>query len=176
MACILHVPLTHTNDFLYTNYMNSIIYKHIPDRYERNTPPLQVWCLVPAGDTFASSRLYAAIAARCLPVVLGDGIPAAAAFGGLVNYSSFWVRVSDAAFLRAPEKLVPWLREISASEIQRRRRALEASRADVLYDVGDSAAGSHFLEQALKECFPRMAFCGKGKQGALARPARAAAA
>ena len=40
-----------------------------------------VFCLVPAGDTFATSRLYSAVATGCLPVLLGDGIEGALKFG-----------------------------------------------------------------------------------------------
>ena len=36
-----------------------------------------VWCLVPAGDTCVTSRLYAAVALGCLPVVLCDDLTGA---------------------------------------------------------------------------------------------------
>lgn len=44
-----------------------------------------LWCLCPAGDTCVTSRLYSAIAAGCLPIVLCDQLNGA--FPGIVKYS-----------------------------------------------------------------------------------------
>ena len=52
------------------------------------------WCLCPAGDTCVTSRLYTAIAAGCLPVVLCDGLQGA--FPSTARYSSFWLKVPAA--------------------------------------------------------------------------------
>lgn len=75
-----------------------------------------VFCLIPAGDTYISSRLYSAIGAGCLPVILGDPILRVAAFASRVNYSSFAVQVVERDFLRHPTELVPWLRRMPAAE------------------------------------------------------------
>ena len=51
-----------------------------------------IFCLVPPGDTCVTSRLYTAIAAGCIPVVLCDRL--VGGFAANANYSSFWVSVS----------------------------------------------------------------------------------
>ena len=91
-----------------------------------------VFCLIPAGDTYISSRLYSAIGAGCLPVILGDPILRVAAFASRVNYSSFAVQVVERDFLRHPTELVPWLRRMPAAEVKRRQRTLAAARPQIL--------------------------------------------
>ena len=54
-----------------------------------------VFCLAPAGDTCVTSRLYAAIAAGCIPVVICD--PLHGAFPSHTRYADFWVKVRDRA-------------------------------------------------------------------------------
>ena len=112
------------------------------------------WCLCPAGDTCVTSRLYTAIAAGCLPVVLCDQLQGA--FASSVRYADFWLRVPVRTFLAEPSALVPLLRRLSANdtEMGRRQRALARARADLLYDVPGSRAGSHFLEAVVRRCLP----------------------
>ena len=113
-----------------------------------------LWCLCPAGDTCVTSRLYSAIAAGCLPVVLCDQL--VGAFPSAVDYSSFWLKFPVRSFLSRPSKLLEALRVLSsnATEMARRQAALAAARADVLYDLPRSRVGSRFLEQVLGRCLP----------------------
>jgi hypothetical protein len=110
------------------------------------------FCLCPAGDTCVTSRLYTAIAAGCIPVVLCDGL--VGAFAEHARYSSFWVKFPSKAFLRSPASLLPILRELSsnATEMKRRRRALSAARREVLYDEPWSRVGTRYLEAAVTRC------------------------
>jgi hypothetical protein len=110
------------------------------------------WCLCPAGDTCVTSRLYSAVAAGCLPVVLCDQLQGA--FPGAVDYSAFWLKVPVKAFLARPASLLRTLRALTANatEMGRRQRALSRARADLLYDLPQSRLGSRFLEAVLGRC------------------------
>uniref|UniRef100_A0A7S0JC08 Exostosin GT47 domain-containing protein n=1 Tax=Calcidiscus leptoporus TaxID=127549 RepID=A0A7S0JC08_9EUKA len=118
--------------------------------------------MVPAGDTYISSRLYSAIGAGCLPVIIGD-IIIHAAFNARVNYTSFAVVIPEKDFVRHPQNLVALLRRIPPAEVLRRQESLAKARPKILFDVANNtgaAAGTNFLELAVEQCFPRMARCG----------------
>ena len=91
------------------------------------------FCLVPAGDSSVTSRLYSAIAAGCIPVVISPGL--SGAFASHVPYEHLWLRVSAAAFIHRPHDLLRRLREVSLAERRRRRHQLSIYAADVLYDA-----------------------------------------
>ena len=117
-----------------------------------------IFCLIPAGDTYISSRLYSAIGSGCVPVILGDPILSAAAFATRVNYSSFAVAVSEEFFVSQPHMLVPLLRGMPRSEVRRRQQALAEARPQIIFEAANSTrAGANFLELAVSRCFPRMA-------------------
>ena len=111
-----------------------------------------VWCLIPAGDSAITDRLYAAIAAGCLPIVLADELKGA--FATRANYETFWMRVSMKSFISWPEQLLARLRSISPAEVQRRQQRLDRHRADLIYDLEGSRVGSHFLEEVRSKCLP----------------------
>lgn len=115
-----------------------------------------VFCLVPAGDTFATSRLYSAIATGCLPVLLGDGIEGA--LSHRAHYDDYALRIPQLAFEASPHLLVPLLRSVPAEEILRRQTAMLADRPNVLYNVRNSRVGTHFLDGAAR-CLPAMRAC-----------------
>ena len=110
------------------------------------------FCLCPAGDTCVTSRLYTAIAAGCLPVVLCDQLTGA--FPNVVPYASFWLKYPTKRFISNPASLLEILRQLAANstEITRRRAALAAHRADVLYDEPLSRVGTRFLEAVTARC------------------------
>ena len=117
-----------------------------------------IFCLIPAGDTYISSRLYSAIGSGCLPVILGDPILRVAAFATRVNYSSFAVAVSEKFFVSRPHMLVPLLRGMPCAEVRRRQQALAEARPQIIFEAANSTrAAANFLEQAVSRCFPRMA-------------------
>jgi hypothetical protein len=57
-------------------------------------------CLIPAGDTCVTSRLYTAIAVGCIPVVICDGLHGA--FPHRAQYSQFWIKLSARDWVRDP--------------------------------------------------------------------------
>ena len=111
-----------------------------------------VWCLVPAGDSSITDRLYASIATGCLPIILADELKGA--FASHVRYDTFWLRVPMKDFIRRPEQLLARLRAMDPNEVRARQDAMQRHRADVLYDVPDSAAGSLFLQEIGAKCLP----------------------
>ena len=96
------------------------------------------FCLVPAGDNEVSSRLYSAMAAGCVPVVIANQL--AGAFASRVPYSRFWVRVEQQTFINNPLALLNRLRAISQAEIADRRARMLRHVADVTYDQQLTAA------------------------------------
>ena len=140
------------------------------------------FCLCPAGDTCVTSRLYTAIAAGCLPVVLCDQL--SGAFPSVVPYSSFWIKYGYWAhtrphsplrlcvhsshrglrcvcprypikrFVSNPAHLLKVLRTLdtNTTEMTRRRHALAAHRADVLYDEPSTRVGTRFLAAVGARC------------------------
>ena len=55
------------------------------------------FCLVPAGDNEVSSRLYSAMSAGCVPVVIANQL--SGAFASQIPYSRFWIRVEQSTFM-----------------------------------------------------------------------------
>ena len=110
------------------------------------------WCLCPAGDTCVTSRLYTAIAAGCLPIVLCDQL--VGAFAASARYETFWIKFPTRTFQKSPRSLLELVRTLSsnATEMARRQAALASARADVLYDEPGSRVGTHFLTQIATRC------------------------
>ena len=111
-----------------------------------------VFCLIPAGDTCEASRIYSAVAAGCLPVVLCDTMRGA--FPRQARWETFWIKPSAAAFMKDPVALVRALRAMPADEIRLRQAQLERARQDVVYDLPSSRTATNFLLGAA-ECFAR---------------------
>lgn len=114
------------------------------------------FCLVPAGDYEVTSRLYSAIAAGCIPVVVSPGL--SGAFASIVNYDRFWLRVHFLSFNKDPTTLVHRLRAMSTAERVRRRTQLLRHAVDVLYDVPGSKVADNFLRMAGYGCLSSHAF------------------
>lgn len=111
-----------------------------------------VFCLVPAGDSAITDRLYVAIASGCLPVVLADELHGA--FPSRAKYDTFWIKLPMRDFVRRPEHLLAHLRSLPPKEVAERQRRLAERRRDVLYDLEGSRVGSHFLEEIRHRCMP----------------------
>ena len=101
------------------------------------------FCLAPAGDNFVSARFYTAIAAGCLPVVVGNRFTGA--FPQQAMYDRFCIKVPHEAFIKEPASLLRMLRAMPAAEVAARQRAMAAHRADVLYDVVGTRVGTNLL-------------------------------
>ena len=107
------------------------------------------FCLVVAGDNLISSRLYSAIAAACIPVVVGGS---AGAFASHVPYDELVLRVDRVAFIQNPHGLLRRLAEVDEAELVARRIALETYLPDVVFEAPGSRAGSNFLRTAFFGC------------------------
>ena len=109
-----------------------------------------VFCLIVAGDSAITDRLYTAVAAGCIPVIVADELRGA--FPSTVPWESFWVRVSMNGFARHPEHVLDLLRGMEPSAIRRLQQELAAHRADVLYDAPGSRVASNFLRELAVRC------------------------
>lgn len=107
------------------------------------------FCLVPAGDNAVSSRLYSAIAAGCIPVIIGGS---AGAFSSHVPYHEFVLRVDAVPFASDPRGLLRRLAKIDAAEIVARRTALQRYAADLVYEAEGSRTADNFLRTAFYGC------------------------
>ena len=107
------------------------------------------FCLVVAGDNLISSRLYSAIAAACIPVVVGGS---AGAFASHVPYDELVLRVDRVAFIQNPHGLLRRLAEVDEAELVARRIVLETYLPDVVFEAPGSRAGSNFLRTAFFGC------------------------
>ena len=90
------------------------------------------FCLIPAGDNEVSSRLYSAMSAGCVPVVIANQL--SGAFASRVPYSRFWLRVEQSAFIASPLALLARLRAIPQAEVAERRSRMLKYVPDVTYD------------------------------------------
>ena len=101
------------------------------------------FCLVPAGDTCVTSRLFASMALGCIPVVLCDGLTGA--LPEHARYSSWWIKHSTRTFMRDATAVLRELRALPAADVARRQREMRDHVADALYDGKGSRVGTNFL-------------------------------
>lgn len=121
------------------------------------------FCLVPVGDSPPSSRLYLAIAAGCVPVLLSDAYEGA--FPETIPWRSFTLRFAEARMTAGggkkgkraapPSALPPFnltaeLRAVAAdtARLGAMQRSLQEHAADVLWEAPDSRVGDHALATA----------------------------
>eukprot|EP00908_Phaeocystis_cordata_P004565 Transcript_14952.p1 GENE.Transcript_14952~~Transcript_14952.p1 ORF type:complete len:1141 (+),score=66.73 Transcript_14952:163-3585(+) len=86
------------------------------------------FCLVPRGDTASCRRLFEALVAGCVPVIVSDTITLP--FKGILDWSKFSVQISESAFLADPIAVYRALEGRNASQM----------RSEILGD-GASAVG-----------------------------------
>lgn len=82
-----------------------------------------VFCFVPRGDSPTSRRMYDAMAAACVPVIVsddwsGDMLP----FHELIPWEMFVVRVTERDWKENPRATLERLREMPARELAERQR------------------------------------------------------
>ena len=82
-----------------------------------------VFCFVPRGDSPTSRRLYDAMAAACVPVIVSDDWSGATLpFHELIPWEVFVVRVSERDWNENPRATLERLREMPARELAERQR------------------------------------------------------
>ena len=127
------------------------------------------FCLVPVGDSPPSSRLYLAIAAGCVPVLLSDEFRGFAPH--VVPWASFTLRYAQAQLKSRAFDLTAELEAVAAdgARLGALQAALRAHAPDVLYEEAGAAErlGSHILAVA---GLARRRVCQAGGGGAEAPP------
>ena len=116
------------------------------------------FCLVPRGDSPPSSRLYLAVAAGCIPVLISDSFDGV--FATTVPWHTFSLRVPEASIAAAGGRrgqanaaaaaslnLTSHLLSIvdTPGRLKAMQEALEAHAADVLWEAPGSRVGDHAL-------------------------------
>ena len=104
------------------------------------------FCFVPLGDTPTSRRLFDAIIAGCLPIIISDDIDRSLPFSSAIPYNDFAFRIPEARWVEDPFAEVQKLREVGAEEIKRRREMM-AKYAPSL----DWLAGTNVLSRLIDE-------------------------
>eukprot|EP00750_Incisomonas_marina_P028072 INCI6370.2.p1 GENE.INCI6370.2~~INCI6370.2.p1 ORF type:complete len:1896 (-),score=245.23 INCI6370.2:271-5958(-) len=106
-------PLTHIN------LLSSANQFHAQEQATRYAYAMlrSEFCLVPAGDTPTSRRLFDAIKALCVPVIISDGIGPSLPFSWKLNYSSFAFFLSERAFVSDPIREIERLYERAQTRV-----------------------------------------------------------
>ena len=89
------------------------------------------FCLAPRGDTASSRRVYEAIAAGCIPVIIADDL--ALPFAKRLRYDEFTVRFSEKFALRQPLQMLQQLRAMPNARVHAMQTALAAARPSFLW-------------------------------------------
>lgn len=103
-----------------------------PTRYDTSADGAlrSLFCLAPRGDTPSSRRVYDAIMAGCIPVIVADDI--LLAFSRQLDWSRFSLRVPESAALT----VVPMLRALSPQRLQAMRHELRRVRPYFAFGSG----------------------------------------
>ena len=81
-------------------------------------------------------RLVDAVAAGCIPLLLGDTIRPP--LGSLLKYSDFTVKIPEAEFLRYPKQVVGDALDAAGPRLAELRRNLLRARDELLLGYGDA--------------------------------------
>ena len=97
------------------------------------------FCLCPAGDVASpGQRLFDAIAAGCVPILLGVD-RAALPFGRQLDYARFAGFVSRPGFLKDPAFAIETVVHKLTPQLEPMRRALADARHSLVYGVSDDS-------------------------------------
>lgn len=94
------------------------------------------FCLAPRGDTASSRRVYEAIAAGCIPVIIADKLQLP--FERRLKYEEFTLRISEADALARPLRLLKRLRAMPAPRIREMQQKLRQARPAFLWHTDPS--------------------------------------
>ncbi len=99
-----------------------------------------VFCLAPRGDTASGRRLYEAIAAGCIPVIIADELELP--FQSQLDWPSFSLRYSEDLAVRSPLKIIADLRAMHQPRVRRMPRALLEARPSLLWHTDPGRVGA----------------------------------
>jgi len=94
------------------------------------------FCLAPRGDSASSRRIYEAIAAGCIPVIIADRLQLP--FARRLKWPSFSVRISEAEALADPLAIVRTVRAIAPERVAAMRAELLRARPSFLFHLDPS--------------------------------------
>ena len=106
-----------------------------------------VFCLAPRGDTTSSRRVYEAIAAGCIPVIIADKL--ALPFQKRLRYEDFTLRVGEQEALARPMRLLKRLRAMAPEQIRRMQAKLQQVRPAFLWHTDPSRPSA--VDQILQD-------------------------
>ena len=95
--------------------MTPTIVREYADTMLRST-----FCFVPRGDTPTTRRLFDAILAGCVPVVVSDGIDTSLPFPHLIPYHRFWIRIEEVAWIERTDAILDAVLSIPRDDVERR--------------------------------------------------------
>ena len=110
------------------------------------------FCVLPRGETSSPGRrLVDAVAAGCIPLIIGDNIKPP--HEKLIQYDAFTVRVAESEFVRYPKGVITTAIAEAVPKLATLRRNLLAARDDLLLGTGTAptvanatvARGADFL-------------------------------
>lgn len=102
------------------------------------------FCLTPRGDTISARRVYEAIMAQCVPVLITDD--QTLAWERVLDYSKFSVSFPE-SWLDKTDKLMEALLGISDEVVKRKRQEMERIWTNFYFTRGDEANHSFYAQQ-----------------------------
>ena len=91
------------------------------------------FCLIPRGDTPSSRRLYDAVAAGCIPVVISDELPGQLPYQHDLNWSSFTHEVAEELVMEDACALFDSLRHMPPWRVHELQANLRKARRQLIY-------------------------------------------
>lgn len=113
------------------------------------------FCLVPRGDTPSSGRLFAALACRCIPIVVSNKFQQHYPFRSTGRYDAWTVSVNEGEFMRSPKAAIEASIVNAKSRMAQIRAAMETASVELLYDSPSSRVAENLLSEWGQHCAPR---------------------
>lgn len=105
------------------------------------------FCLVPRGDTPTSGRLFAALACRCVPIIVSKNFKEHYPHAAVGRYDQWTVSINEPDFVRGPTQAVATAMEAARPRLGAMREAMERASVELLYDVPGSRVADNLLRE-----------------------------
>lgn len=106
------------------------------------------FCLAPRGDTSSSKRVYEALAAGCIPVIVSDALKLP--FERQLDWTRLSVRLDEKTVAAAPHAVVRQLRRMPAAVVTDMQRYLQAHRQAFLWHQDETRlSAAHYVHHEL---------------------------
>ncbi len=118
--------------------------RHIPTCLQphcENDMQKYSFCVVPAGDTAVTARLYTSIAASCIPIIIS---PTRGSFRESVDYTKFAINIHIKDFLKDPSILIRIVQKIDKNTKLKMYHELKKAQRHLLWYSNISA--THVLQ------------------------------